>query len=219
MTDQGRLIEILQAEYCDEAKDVMQMTHHAQYMYYPHFREKLLRIAAEEAEHVQWFAEKIRELGGELPQVAFSPKLGKNSWECLRMNLDEEKQDRQDMLQRMREVERCNPELAQELRRIRAKEWNHYEEILDMMLKSAPDVVFDLTARSLEYQSQKQMWLEEEKMAWLDKRRAEWEAQGKLIPWVDWQDLREYDWRVNELPNRELRWAQQLLEREKGRNV
>lgn len=88
-----------------------------------------------------------------------------------------------------------------------------------MMLKSAPDVVFDLTARSLEYQSQKQMWLEEEKMAWLDKRRAEWEAQGKLIPLADWQELREYDWRVNELPNRELRWAQQLLEREKGRNV
>lgn len=102
MTGQNRLVEILQAEYCDEAKDVMQITHHAQYMYYPHFREKLLRIAAEEAEHVRWFAEKIRELGGELPQVAFSPKLGKNSWECLRMILDEEKQDRQDMLQRMR---------------------------------------------------------------------------------------------------------------------
>jgi rubrerythrin len=94
MTDQDRLLEILQTEYRDEAQDVMQITHHAQYMYYPHFREKLLHIAAEEAEHVRWFAEKIRELGGELPQIIFSPKLGKNSWECLRMTLDEEKQDR-----------------------------------------------------------------------------------------------------------------------------
>jgi rubrerythrin len=58
MDNRAKLLEILQIEYCDEVKDVLQITHHAQYMYYPHFREKLLRIAAEEEAHVRWFAEK-----------------------------------------------------------------------------------------------------------------------------------------------------------------
>ena len=214
MTDQAKLLEILQTEYRDEVKDVMQMTHHAQYLYYPHFREKLLRIAAEEEAHVRWFAEKIRELGGEIPHVAFSPTLGKNGWECLRMNLEEEKQDRQDMLQRMREVERIDPEIARELRHIRALEWRHYEEILDMMLKSSPDAVFDLTERNPPYQRQKEAWLEQEKTAWLDKRKTEWENRGKSMPWADWQELCAYDWRVNGLPNRELRWALQVLAKE-----
>ncbi|MGE0822129.1 MAG: ferritin-like domain-containing protein [Candidatus Binatia bacterium] len=219
MTDQAKLLEILQTEYRDEVKDVIQMTYHAQYMYYPHFRERLLRIAAEEEVHVRWFAEKIRELGGELPHVAFSPTLGKNSWECLRMNLVEEKQDRQDMQQRMREVERLAPEIAQELRRICAKERKHYEEILDMMLKSSPEAVFDLTERNPEYQRQKQIWLEQEKIAWVDKRKREWATRGKVTPWADWRGLCEHNWRVNELPNRELRWALHVLAQEGARRL
>ena len=135
------------------------------------------------------------------------------------MNLEEEKQDRQEILQRMREVERIAPEIAQELRHIRAKEWEHYEEILDMMLKSSPNAVFDLTERSSEYQQQKQIWLEHEKMAWLDKRKAEWKTQGKATSRADWQELCEYDWRVNELPNRELRWALHVLEQEATRRL
>jgi len=57
--DRRRLIELLSEEYCEEAQDVAQFTQHAQRMYYPQFRERLLRIATEEQAHVQWLREKI----------------------------------------------------------------------------------------------------------------------------------------------------------------
>lgn len=56
-------------------------------------------------------------------------------------------------------------------------------------------------------EQQKRMWLAQEKMAWFEQRRSTWEANGKPIPWAEWLSRREYEWTVNELPNRELRWA------------
>ncbi len=62
--DQQKLVEMLREEYVEEAQDVVQFTRHAQRMYYPQFRERLLRIAAEEQAHVQWLREKILALDG-----------------------------------------------------------------------------------------------------------------------------------------------------------
>ena len=80
--DRRQLLEVLREEYLEETQDATQFTQHAQRMYYPQFRERLLRIAAEEQAHVQWLREKILALDGEIPQLTFTPKAGKNSWEC-----------------------------------------------------------------------------------------------------------------------------------------
>jgi|GEM_PF-6793441 len=56
-------------------------------------------------------------------------------------------------------------------------------------------------------EQEKQTWLAREKMAWLERRRSVWEANGKPVPWAEWLARREYEWAVNELPNRELHWA------------
>jgi hypothetical protein len=56
-------------------------------------------------------------------------------------------------------------------------------------------------------EQRKSTWLAREKMAWFEQRRSMWEANGKPISWAEWLARREYEWAVNELPNRELHWA------------
>jgi bacterioferritin len=136
--DRHKLVELLSEEYREEAQDVSQFTQHAQRMYYPQFRERLLRIAAEEQAHVQWLREKILALGGEIPQLSFTPKAGKNSWECLLMDLEEEKRCCGDLLERMHTAGHVDPEIAEGLRRMREEEKRHREEIMDMLMKSDP---------------------------------------------------------------------------------
>jgi rubrerythrin len=136
--DRQKLVEMLREEYIEEAQDVVQFTRHAQRMYYPQFRERLLRIAAEEQTHVLWLREKILALGGNIPKISLTPKVGKNSWECLLMDVEEEKRCCGDLLQHMHVAEHADPEIAEGLRRMRKDEKLHREEIMDMLMKSDP---------------------------------------------------------------------------------
>ena len=134
--DRKKLLEILVQEYIEEAQHVSQFAEHARQMYYPQFREKLLRIAAEEQEHAQLLREKILAVGGEIPQISFTPKTGKNSWESLLMDLEEEKRCCADLLERITRVALVNQEIAELLRRIYDDEKKHREEIMDMLMRS-----------------------------------------------------------------------------------
>jgi rubrerythrin len=206
-----RLIEVLRDEYADGAKDVIQFEEHARRMSYPHFRERLLRIAEEEKAHVHWLQGQIQALGGEIPQTTVTVKNGKNSWECLLMDVEEEKRDCTAVLEQLYTVvEPADPEIAEGLRRIREDEKRHREELLDLLLKSDPYALPHPTTEQTQLEEQKQAWLEQQKLEWLEKRQAEWEAAGKPIPWAEWIREREFEWAVNELPNRELAWTQRL---------
>jgi rubrerythrin len=134
--DRQKLVEILRDEYIEEAQDAGQFTRHAQRMAYPQFRERLLRIAVEEQTHVQWLRERILALGGILPEITATPEVGKNSWECLLMDVEEEKRCCGELLQRMHVAEHADPEIAAGLRRRREEEKRHREEIMDMLMKS-----------------------------------------------------------------------------------
>jgi len=136
--DRQKLLKILRDEYVDEAQDAAQFTQHAGRMSYPQLRERLLRIAAEERAHVEWLREKILALGGEIPSLLSTPKSGKNSWECLLMDLDEEKRSCAALVERMHTAEALDPEIAEGLRRMREEEKRHRHEILDMLTKSDP---------------------------------------------------------------------------------
>lgn len=209
-----RLLEILRDEYLDEAKDVVQFEVHARRMTYPHFRERLLRIAEEEKAHVTWLKEQILALGGEVPETTFTVKTGKNSWECLLMDVEEEKRDCTAMLEHLYTVaEHADPKIAEGLRRIREDEKRHREEILDLLLKSDPYAVPRPEGDEAQLEEQKQAWLEQQKMEWLERRRADWEAAGKPTPWAEWIAEQEFEWTVNELPNRELEWTKRLADR------
>jgi rubrerythrin len=153
-----KLLALLRDAYLEEAEDVAQLTQDAERMPYPQFRERLLRIAAEEQAHVAWLRDKLHELGGELPAVSFTPKPAKNAWEALFMNLEEEKRSYTELLEALHIAEQADPELAEGLRRIRQEERKHREELLDLLAKSDPETFPpDLVAKSpMESRSQGQ---------------------------------------------------------------
>lgn len=144
--ERQRLVEFLREEYLDEARDVAQFEEHARRMVYPHFRQRLLRIAEEEKAHVEWLREKIRALGGEVPEAPTAVNRGRNAWENLLMDIEEEKRDRIEVLERLYTVAQdADPEIAEGLRRIHEEEKRHREEILDLLMKTDPQA-FSTTA-------------------------------------------------------------------------
>ena len=128
------------------------------------------------------------------------------------MDEEEERRDEGRFVARINALEPNHPELAEGLRRIRAAEKRHRQELLDMALKSNPNGLPVLSVDQGELEEQKQAWLEQQKMEWFDKRRAAWEARGKQTPWAEWVAEREVEWNVCELPNRELQWIRRVAE-------
>ena len=137
--DHQKLLEMLRDAYLEEAQDVAQFIQDAERMYYPQFRERLLRIAAEEQAHVTWLRDKLRTLGGNIPAVSLPPQGAKNAWQALLMDLEEEKRSGADLLKAMLTAEQDNPEITEGLRRIREEERQHREKLLNMLMKSDPD--------------------------------------------------------------------------------
>lgn len=86
---QQRLPALLCKQYAEGMCDVAQLIQHAQRMHYPQFREQLLQLAREDAVQIQWLREQIFTLRGNLSTASCTPQIGKNSWECLRLALEE----------------------------------------------------------------------------------------------------------------------------------
>lgn len=63
-----RALEILSQRYIEESQHIERYNEHARKMQYPQFRDRLLAIAADEAEHVKWIAEQIKLVGGRVPR-------------------------------------------------------------------------------------------------------------------------------------------------------
>jgi hypothetical protein len=153
-------------------------------------------------------------LGGEVPRPGPPAKLGNNSWENLRLELEEERKDYTELLPGLLTAEHLDPAIAEGLRRLRQDERKHRKELLELMLKSDPNVPPHVTTQRPDLEKQKRVWLEQQKLAWLDQRRVAWEADGRPTPWIEWLTQQEYAWAVNELPNRELAWILRLAEQE-----
>ena len=132
------LLALLCQEYIEERKNSIQFQRHAERMHYPQFREELLRIAEEEQKHARWLEARIIALGGEVPPVSFTPEQGWNSWEHLRLDLNEERRCIWDLEEHLVIVERVDPETAKVLRQILEEEKNHREVIIDMLMRSDP---------------------------------------------------------------------------------
>ncbi len=137
--ERRQLIEMLQDHYVNEARDVAQFEDHAGRMPYPHFRDRLLRIAEEEKTHVEWLRAKIRELGGEEPELSLPIQTGRNAWENLLLNVQEERRDIIAVPERLYSVaERIDPEIAAGLRRMHEQERRHRQEMLAMLMRADP---------------------------------------------------------------------------------
>lgn len=136
------VVKILQDRYVDETRHVRRYTQHAQRMQYPQFREKLLRIAADEARHAEWLAEKITLFGGALPNVPDVSNGEKNSWQYLLADLDAERRCSAELMEDMQTVREELPDIARVLERIYEDGEKHRAEIRDMLMRSDPQSIW-----------------------------------------------------------------------------
>jgi bacterioferritin (cytochrome b1) len=130
--------EILAKRYIDERQHARRLAYHAERMQYSQFREKLNAIAADESKHSQWIAEKIRALGGTVPDVPEITVTGKNSWESLLSDLEEHRQCAAELLVQTNSLRAAYPEVADTLQDIYMESAKHREEIRAMLMRSDP---------------------------------------------------------------------------------
>ena len=136
------VVKILQDRYVEEMQRVKRYAAHAQRMQYPQFREKLLRIAADEARHAEWLAEKITLFGARLPSVPEMPADEKNSWQYLLADLSEEQHSSENLIEQIQTVREELPEIAHVLERIYEEGEKHRAEIRDMLMRSDPQSIW-----------------------------------------------------------------------------
>jgi rubrerythrin len=133
-----RAVEILTKRYIEESQHVERLTQHAQRMQYPQFRDKLLAIAADEAKHVEWLAEKIKLFGGRLPEVSPTSEPVKNSWQYLLEDLNEGQICAAELMEEAQSLREELPTVAEVLERIYQDGVRHRDEIRKMLMKSDP---------------------------------------------------------------------------------
>ena len=131
-------LEVLSERYIDESQQLARFTEHAEKMQYPQFREKLLAIAANQAEHVEKIAESIKQLGGRLPGVPPLPSSEKNSWQYLLEALNETQRSSAERLAQAQSIREELPEIAELLMQIDQDGTHHRAAIRDMLMKSDP---------------------------------------------------------------------------------
>jgi rubrerythrin len=132
------LLEALRDTYLAEAHTVTQFAQDAERMEYPQFRARLLRMAAEDQEHVTWLRDTLLARGGAIPTRACPPTLAPTSWEALLRNVAAERHAYEALLEPMHLAEQADPEMAEGFHRLRAAKQQHREELLDMLVKSDP---------------------------------------------------------------------------------
>lgn len=210
-SDHQTLCETLCAAYRAEIKAVAQCTQHADQMFYPQFHAELLRMAAEMQVHLPWLQEQILALGGRIPSPSPTPTRERNSWECLRRDVEEARRDCVRLLEWIHRTEREDPEIVVGLQRIRKDKLRHREEFRQLFMKSDPYTIATTDPPQEHEARQKQAWLEQRKNDWMDHERAAWEIEGKQTPWAEWSGEQEFKW-VTELPHHDRAWAQHLAE-------
>ena len=129
-------LEILRQRYVEEMQGIGRLTHHADKMHYPQFREKLLAIAKDKSKHGEWIGEKIIALGGKLPEVAERRSTNENSWQHLRMDLAEEKRCADRLPEQIWRIKSGHPGITALLQRIFEVEKKHRQDIMDMIMRS-----------------------------------------------------------------------------------
>lgn len=137
-SDRQTLLETLCNVYCAEMATVARCTEHAHRVHYPQFHVELLRIAAEVQASIPWLHGQLLALGGDIPGASPAPTLERNSWECLRRDVEEARRGCVRLLECLHLAEREEPELAVGLQRLRKHKLRHREEFRRLYMKSDP---------------------------------------------------------------------------------
>ena len=84
-------VEILKADYHDLRRLAEQISNHAEKAPYPHVTQRLRQIASEKRNSTSILKEKLLSLGGGLEEFPLDLKSGKNHWERMVQDLQDQK--------------------------------------------------------------------------------------------------------------------------------
>lgn len=131
-------VEILRLSYHDLARLAQQIDAHAGQAPYPHVAERLRRIASEKRERAEALRKKFLSLGGR-PDDGFGEiRLGRNHWERINRDVEDQKRLESQFLQRAPLVAENAPEVASLLQEIVASELLHKEILVDLSARADP---------------------------------------------------------------------------------
>ena len=129
-------VDILRQRYVEEMQQTDRFKQHAQRMHYPHYQEKLLRLATEKGEHAKLIAAKIVALGGKLPGVPERRSTDENSWQTLLMALEDENRSADHLPEQLRRIGLEHPDITKFLQEIFQEQKKHRDEIRGMLMRS-----------------------------------------------------------------------------------
>ena len=111
---------------------------HAEKAPYPHVAQRLRQIAAEKRSSANLLRDKILSLGEELGETPPDIKSGKNHWQRMVRDLNDQKALETDFSERAALLAEQAPELAELLGNIIAAQRPHKEMLLDLVARADP---------------------------------------------------------------------------------
>jgi rubrerythrin len=134
----AKALAILNDRYVKGSQHVAHYRQQADKMQYSQFGDRLLAIAADEAKHVEWIAEKIKLLGGTLPDVPPPTTTEKTSWQYLLEDLNEVQQCSGELIEQARSIREELPAVAEVLEQIYEDGKRHQETLRELLMRSDP---------------------------------------------------------------------------------
>jgi bacterioferritin (cytochrome b1) len=124
--------------YRDLSNLARQISAHANKAPYPHVAAGLRRIAEEKQSSADLLREKILGFGSRPDEISREIKSGKNHWERLVEDLNDQTAVENRLLQRAALLNEISPETAELLRQIADSHRNHRKVLLDLIARADP---------------------------------------------------------------------------------
>ena len=130
--------EILRAGYHDIRRLAEQISSHAERAPYPHVAQRLRQISFEKQNITTILKETILSQGRELGEPQLAIRSGKNHWERMVQDLEDEKALENFLLEEAIHLADEAPVIADLLRRVVAEQLPHKEILLDLVARADP---------------------------------------------------------------------------------
>jgi len=131
-------VEILQLSYRDLLRLARQIDVHADQAPYPHVAQLLRRMASEKRQRAETLKEKILSLGGDTGDGDPEIRLGKNHWERVSIDIEDQRLLERQFLERASLLAEKAPEVSSLLQQIVTAELPHREIFLDLLARADP---------------------------------------------------------------------------------
>lgn len=131
-------VNVLTAGYYDLRRLAEQIRSHADRAPYPHVAVRLRQIAQEKEKAIGALKDKLLSLGAPVGEAATEPKSGKNHWERMVRDLEDQKGLEAFFLEHAARVADEAPEIAAFLNKIVAEQLPHKEILLDLVARADP---------------------------------------------------------------------------------